>query len=284
MIDLRGKTVLITGAAQGIGFALAKSCAARNMRIVMTDIDAALLEKSARKISELGASVIAVTADVTKPEDWETVKSKVYDISDGIDVLINNAGLLGTPARTWDVEPSEWDRVLQLNLYGMLHGIRTFVPDMIKRGSRTHIVNLSSVAGHTVQPFTAPYHVSKFGVTAVSESLVHEFDVLDVDIGLTLVCPGFTRTNILGQDNLHMPAKNDGHMNYLHSAFINGVSSGVFADEVASATLQAVEDNRFYVFTSPGTLDYATERFEKISKCENPILNAIMRQRYLATE
>jgi len=284
MTKLSGQTVLITGAAQGIGLALSEVCAGEDMKIIMSDIDSALLESSANAVRKMGGSITTIKMDVTKPDDWARAKSKITKELGGLDILINNAGLLGTPARSWEVEPEEWERVFNLNLYGMIHGIRAFVPDMIARGSRAHIVNLSSVAGHTVQPFTGPYHVSKFGVTAVTESLVHEFDIIGADIGLTLVCPGFTKTNILNEKNLPSPLDNDPHMSFLRQAFIGGIGKGVAAIDVAKAAMDAVKDDRFYVFTSPGTLDYATERFEKISKLENPMLNVIMRERYLTKE
>ncbi|MDC0421993.1 SDR family NAD(P)-dependent oxidoreductase [Hellea sp.] len=281
MKNLSGKTAVITGAAQGIGFALAQQCAAEGMKIVMTDIADDVLQISLTAITETGADAIAVKADVSKLEDWEKLKKNTLEAFGSIDVLINNAGILGVPATSWEQRQKDWDLALGVNLHGVINGIRTFIPLMRESGDKGHIVNVASVAGHVVQPFTAPYHVTKFGVTALTESLFHELDILGSNIGVTLVCPGFTKTNILSGENLPFVDEDDEQMKHIRTAFTGGVEGGISADAVAEQTVQAIKDNRFYVFTSPGTIDYAEKRFNHIVRGEQPGLGEALRSRFV---
>lgn len=281
MKALSGKTVIITGAARGIGYALAQSCAAKQMNVVMTDIEGETLQASADRLRESGAQILAIKADVLKPESWIEVKEKSVQAFGTINILVNNAGVLGTPARTWEVNSAEWSRVLDINLNSVILGISTFVPLMKEQDSPAHIVNIASVAGHATQPFLAPYHVTKFGVTAITECLFHEFEVLDIDIGLTLVAPGFTRTNIMSKKNFADGSNDDPHMAKLHETFQGGVEGGASPEDVAEQILQAVQGNQFYVFTSPGTIELVKSRFDKILNFENPDLGDPIRSRYL---
>lgn len=282
MKDLAGKSVVITGAAQGIGLALAKACAQEGMNIAMADIAMDVLEQAAQDVRGVGADVITIRADVSKPEDWDNLKTSISDGFGSVDVLINNAGILGVPAPVWEQTEKDWNLAFDVNLRGVINGIRTFIPMMRSAGDKGHIVNVASVAGHVVQPFTAPYHVTKFGVTAITESLFHELDVLGSQIGVSLVCPGFTKTNILSGDNLPPVDKDDEQMKHIRSAFTGGVDGGISADTVAAQTLQAIKDDQFYVFTSQGTMEYAEKRFERIVKLETPVLGDALRKRFVA--
>ena len=173
MKELRGKVAVVTGAASGIGRALAGRFAAEGMKVVLADVEGPALAKAESELRAGGATVLAVAADVARAEAVDALAARTLEAFGGVHVLCNNAGVYAS-GLSWERPLADWEWVLGVNLWGVIHGVRAFVPIMLRQGSEAHIVNTASVAGLISGPFSAPYNVSKYGVVALSESLHYE--------------------------------------------------------------------------------------------------------------
>ncbi len=170
MRDFRGKVAVVTGAASGIGRALAERCGREGMQVVLADIEEAALARAAAELKDAGAAVLAVHADVSKPADVERLASETLAAFGGVHLLCNNAGV-GAGGAVWDSTQADWEWVLGVNLWGVIYGVRTFVPIMLRQDTDCHIVNTASVAGLLPYHFSAPYQVTKFAVVGLSENM-----------------------------------------------------------------------------------------------------------------
>lgn len=284
MKELSGKVAVVTGAARGIGFALCEQLADAGMKLVLADIDAAELADAEDRIKSAGCETLALVADVSREQDMQRLADKTIDRFDEVHVLCNNAGVFGRPAYAWEQNPQEWHKVLNINLWGVINGIRAFIPIMQKQDTEAHIVNVASVAGHLVQPFMTPYHASKFAVVAISESLYHELDLLKSKIGISVLCPGFTKTGILrkqeNDEDKYNGITESERMKYIRSSMEAGVEGGTTAEEVAKQTLAAIKHNRFYIFPNPHTLDMIKVRFDGVLSQGNPDMSKEVKQRF----
>jgi NAD(P)-dependent dehydrogenase (short-subunit alcohol dehydrogenase family) len=199
MDELSGKVAVVTGAASGIGLALCERLAAEGMHLVMADVQAERLDSAARSLNRPSSStVVTVPADVRRFEDVERLADTAWERFGGADVLCNNAGvaLLGA---AWRLELSEWRWMLDVNLWGVIHGVKAFLPRMIDRGVPAHVVNTASISGLIGLPLLAPYAASKAAVVALSESLVRDLRGRNLPIEVSVICPGPVTTNL--QDN-----------------------------------------------------------------------------------
>ena len=190
------RVAVITGAASGIGLAAAQRLARLGMKICMADIDAAALERSAQTIAEFArtrADVIAVPTDVSRVEDVERLKQRVYSSFGEVAFLMNNAGVEGGGGLL--AEPARWRKIIDVNLWGVIHGVQTFLPAMLAQGSDCAVVNTGSKQGITSPPGDTAYNVSKAGVKVVTEALAHELrNIQGCRITAHLLIPGFTFT------------------------------------------------------------------------------------------
>ena len=279
MTDLTGKTILITGAAHGIGRALSEKSADLGMKIVLVDIAAEPLAAFAGNLGEK-TEVLPIHADVGDSDQWTKIKDGALTRFGELNVLVNNAGVFGAPGRSWEIAEDEWQRVIRINLDSVIHSVRVFVPELMNNAGPAHIVNVASIAGHVTQPFSAPYHASKFAITALTECLFHEFELLGADIGLTLVSPGFTQTNILAEGVFDDDNTGDPVLAKLQQSFQDGVKDGTSPDDVATAILTAIIERKFYCFPNPTTVTLLEERFGRVLDGQNPDLGEHMRRRF----
>lgn len=195
MDELTGKTAVITGGASGIGFALAERFAAEGMRLVLGDIEEAALDGAAERLAAAGAEVLAVPTDVSDAAAVDALAAATFERFGTAHVVCNNAGVVvGGPA--WEIPLAEWEWILGVNLEGVVHGIRAFVPRLVEQGEG-HVVNTASIAGLGPLPFTAPYTATKHAVVGISASMFHELALLGSSVGVTVLCPGFVPTNLL---------------------------------------------------------------------------------------
>ncbi len=193
MNDFHDKLVLVTGASSGIGEALALAFAAEGARLVLTARDTLRLEAVGMRCAALGAKVRTHSAELTDEAQVQALAETVHARDAAIDVLVNNAGVV-MGGFTWDVEPADWRRLHEVNVMGVVHGIRAFVPRMIARGQGGHVVNMASVSGFAGARGMSTYSASKFAVVGLSESLRAELH--RHNIGVSAVCPGFVKTPI----------------------------------------------------------------------------------------
>ena len=268
MRDLWGKTAFVTGAASGIGFALASAFAAAGMKVMLADIEAAALEAAVASLSGAGRTVRGVACDVADAASVERSAAACFAAFGNVHVICNNAGV-GGGSGIDDISLETWRWVLDVNLMGVLHGIRTFLPHIRAHGEGGHIVNTASMAGLQSGLGFSPYAASKFAVVAMSEGLAKELAPLG--IGVTVLCPGFVQTRIWesarNRPNHYGPAAPPDPASAagkLLAHLAERGRSGLDPTDVAAQVLTAIRENELYVFTHPEMRDEVDLRFAAI--------------------
>lgn len=270
MQELAGKTAFVTGAASGIGFALSRTFAEAGMKVMLADIERDALTAAVEKLHDFGPNVRGVRCDVTDPASVESAAKASYEAFDNVHVVCNNAGV-GGGSGIDNISLNTWRWVIDVNLMGVLHGIRTFLPHIRAHGQGGHIVNTASMAGMNSGLGFSAYSASKFAVVNMSEGLAKQLAPLG--IGVTVVCPGFVRTRIwesernrperYGPTALPDPASAGGK---LLAQLTELGRAGLNPIEVGAQVLGAIRENELYVFThaGPGWRAELNERFAAI--------------------
>jgi NAD(P)-dependent dehydrogenase (short-subunit alcohol dehydrogenase family) len=263
MQDFAGKVAVVTGAASGIGLALTRCFAAAGMRVVMADVEAPALEEAAHAVSSTGAPTLAVRTDVATLADVEALAARTVAAFGAVHVVCNNAGV-AISGTTWLHTIADWEWVLGVNLWGVIHGVRVFLPLLLAQGGEGHIVNTASMAGVVSAPGMAIYNVSKHGVVALSETLHHELRQAGSAVRVSVLCPSFTRTRILDSARNRPAALAEGSAapRPLAAAGRDMLAAGQPPEEVADAVLDAIRRERFYVFPYPGWQTRVRTRME----------------------
>jgi NAD(P)-dependent dehydrogenase (short-subunit alcohol dehydrogenase family) len=255
-MELAGKAAVVTGAASGIGLAIADRFAAEGMTLVVADVERRALEKAAAALSER-TEVLAVPTDVTDPAAVEKLRDATVERFGDVHVVCNNAGVGGFGVSTWDGPIEAWEWVLGVNLWGVIHGVRAFVPLMLEQDAG-HVVNTASLAGLRALPGFGPYTASKHAVLAISEALHHELAMLGSSVRVHVLCPGFLRTGIADSDR-NWPERlgprprerTDEMAQSLRQLLHDLVDSGLPPQSLADALIDAMQANRFFVTTHP---------------------------------
>jgi NAD(P)-dependent dehydrogenase (short-subunit alcohol dehydrogenase family) len=267
-----GKVAVVTGAASGIGFALAERFARAGLDVVLADIEQAALETAERKIAELGVRTLAVRTDVSDEAAVNALAAASVDRFGAVHVVCNNAGVV-TDSDPWLGPLSAWKWVLGVNLWGVIHGIRAFLPLLALQGEG-HIVNTASVAG-LLPGFSASYDATKHAVVAITEDLYRAMKISALPVGVSVLCPGWVRTAILGADRnwpaglgeVPEPAATaQVTAPYVQRVIDEGMAPAAVADMVADAVMAG----RFWVFTHPQFTDIAARRWRGIAEGEDP--------------
>jgi NAD(P)-dependent dehydrogenase (short-subunit alcohol dehydrogenase family) len=274
MQQLRGKVAVITGGASGIGRAMAERFAQEGMRIVLADIDEVTMRSAEASLAEGGADVLAVVCDTSQEAELHALAAATVERFGGAHVLCNNAGVVGR-SDPWRGPMAAWEWVVGINLYGVIHGIRAFLPIMEDQGEG-HIVNTASLAGLVALPGAAPYNVTKTGVVALSEGLFIELVSTGSPVRVSALCPGFVKTNLIdGQhwaDRLGAdPGDPTSPMGQMMDAVLRqGVEDGIDPTEVADQVVNAIRAERFWILTHPESRHSPVERMERAERQENP--------------
>ncbi|MFW9949997.1 MAG: SDR family NAD(P)-dependent oxidoreductase [Candidatus Thorarchaeota archaeon] len=205
MKDFKDKVGVVTGAASGIGLGIANKCIQEKMKVVIADIDIKRLHRVEKRMKREGATVIAVPTDVSKPEDIEYLAKMALDTYEQVHLLINNAAVANTKY-TWNYTLNDWKWQLGVNLFGVINGIRTFIPIMLKQDNECHIINISSMEGllSGSGPGGAIYGASKHGILSLTETLRTELQLIGAKLKVSVVCPGWVKTRIIYGD-IHRP-------------------------------------------------------------------------------
>ncbi len=233
-----GQVAVITGSASGLGLGLAHRFASRGLDIVLADIWTGPLEEALTAVaSEHGVSTYGVPTDVSDLKQVEALASATLDRFGRVDLIVNDAGVSVFGPPTWDVPDDDWTWVMSVNLYGVVNGIRAFVPHLIAQGSG-HVVNIASMAGVSVTTLQAPYIASKFAVAGVSAGLRAELDIVAPNVGVTVAFPGVMITNIFTSDR-NRPASLPGKPYELSNDEMAEV--GRWADEISGPGMPAAE-------------------------------------------
>jgi NAD(P)-dependent dehydrogenase (short-subunit alcohol dehydrogenase family) len=263
MRDFAGKTALITGAGGGIGRALALAAAARSMHVVACDIDAAPLDSLLVEARAAGAASASARAlDVRDAHAFATLASECGPSYGGIDVLFCNAGVI-VPRRLWEQTAREFDWLLDVNVKGVVNGIRACVPAMLQRGTPAHVVITGSMGGFIPSPLLGAYSASKAALCSLAETLCLDLAASGAKIGVSLLAPGAVRSNLFDVDRHQAAgaAPLEGAAAAVRDAMVAGTARvGMDPARVAELTFAAIEAERFWVFPHPEMLAALPER------------------------
>lgn len=275
MKEFKGKVAVITGAASGIGRGIAERCVNEGMKVVLADVDDANLGKAESELKNSGGMVLAVTTDVSKRSDVELLARRTLDAFGAVHLLVNNAGV-GAGGTAWEATWNDWEWVIGVNLWGVIHGVKVFTPLMLAENVECHIVNTASAAGLSVGGGSAPYAATKHAVVALSESLYLALQQRNSLVKVSVLCPGLVRTNIANSED-HRPAnlKNEPvemspEMQAGLAAFKKFIEASMPPDRVARMVFEAVENDQFYILTHPDWLEVVRMRTDNLLRMENP--------------
>lgn len=278
MEELEGHVAVVTGAASGIGFAMAERFGAEGMKVVLADVEEPALAAAEKKLKDSGVTTLSAATDVSKWEDVEALAGRAFDKFGAVHVICNNAGVGGGGRATalWNKSLEEWRWVMGVNLWGVIHGVRAFVPRMIEQGDEGHVVNTASMAGLVLGG--GIYGVTKHGVVALSESLYRQFAMAKTKLGVSVLCPGFVNTNIwdsqrnrpedLQADEPELPPE-EAQQRLDQARQMLG--SGLAPSEVAEAVVVGIRERQFYVVpTQPQLKEGIRRRVEAMMAERNP--------------
>lgn len=255
MRDVAGKVIFVTGGASGIGLGVAEAFVEAGARVALADIDGDAAEQAARELRQKGGEAVGLALDVADPAAWNEVVSATERALGAVDVLCNSAGVSGALKPLMEIPFERIRRLMDINLFGVIHGVQCVVPRLQGRGG--HVINIASMAGMDPVPTIADYSAAKFAVVALSECLAVE--LADQGVGVSVVCPGVVRTRlgertaeILGEplrDPTSRPAP---------------TSRSIEPIVVGRIILEGVQNNRLHVFTHPENRPRIERRFERV--------------------
>jgi NAD(P)-dependent dehydrogenase (short-subunit alcohol dehydrogenase family) len=274
MREFKNKVAVVTGAASGIGRAIAERCVAEGMRVVFADIEAEPLAEAAKAIGG-PAHHLAVRLDVSDAAAVEEMAERVYREFGAVHLLFNNAGVAPDGKMTWAQPLDTWKWLIDVNLYGVIHGLRSFVPRMLAGGEEGHVVNTASVAGLLGGPMISPYYATKHAVVALSESLFLELKMANARVSASVLCPAFVKTRI-GESGRNRPggspaAAGSGEFADMVKALIE---QGVSPESIADKVFEAIKEERFWILTHPELDAAIRESVDGMLAGRNPQLRA----------
>ena len=267
MKELKGKVAAVTGAASGLGRSMALAFAAEGMDLALADVDEVNLSSVQDEILAKGVRAITLKVDVSNAQQLEIFRDQTLTRLGGVHVVCNNAGVSPLGA-VWENSPADWQWILGVNLWGVIHGVRAFAPHLIKQ-DEGHIVNTASVAGLISPPGSGAYNVTKHGVVALSESLYHDLRERNSKVGVSVLCPAYVPTGIVDSERNRpkdLPLSTKSEATLAREAMLRkAVTSGkVSADQVAQAVVAAIRDERFYILTHPRIKGAIQARMEDV--------------------
>ncbi|MCE2832134.1 MAG: SDR family oxidoreductase [Oxalobacteraceae bacterium] len=274
------KTAVITGAGSGLGREFALLGAKLGMRLVLADVQQDALKQTEASAMALGADVLSQVCDVRNGDQVESLAQRAVQRFGSIHLVFNNAGV-GAGGLIWESTQHDWEWVLGVNVWGVVHGVRVFTPIMLasEKADPTfqgHIVNTASMAGLLTPPAMGVYNVSKHAVVALTETLYHDLSLIESGLGVSVLCPYFVPTGISQSENVRpsdtKPAEPATRSQQLSQAMLEkAVTAGkVSAAEVAQMTFDAIRARQFYIYSHPQALGNVDRRMQDILHARNP--------------
>ncbi len=278
MNNFNDKVAVITGAASGIGRAIAFRCASERMKIILADIEQPALDQAEQALRATGATVLAVRTDVSKVSEVETLAQKTIDTFGVVHLLFNNAGV-GTGSTVWDSSLTDWQWVMGVNLWGVIYGVWIFVPIMLAQDTECHIVNTASIAGLLPNHPSAPYQVTKHAVVALTENLYYSLAERHAKVNVSVLCPGWVNTRIMDSDRNRPPELQNEPINETTSPERDAImqemrhaaQAGMSPQQVSDCVFKAVQAEQFYILTHSEFNPEIQKRMEDILHQRNPV-------------
>lgn len=276
MEELSGKVAVVTGGASGIGLAMGRAFAAEGMKIVLADIEADALDKAVADLPD-GTEVEAVVCDVSDAAQVDALRDRAVERFGAVHVVCNNAGV-SAGGLVWEHSLDDWQWVMGVNLWGVVHGVKSFTPLMLEQGEG-HIVNTASMAGLTSPPFMAIYNVTKHSVVTLSETLHSDLQMVGASgVGVSVLCPGWVQTRIHeagrnrpgAEQGVQVAEGADGAG--FADAVGNLIATGLDPSDVAAMVVDAIRTRRFYVLTHPDWNPMISDRTDRIVEGQGPNL------------
>ncbi|NRA97458.1 MAG: SDR family NAD(P)-dependent oxidoreductase [Planctomycetes bacterium] len=274
MKELRDRVAIVTGAASGIGLALSRRFAAEGMRVVLADVEEDALEAARRELVDGGAETIAVRTDVSQVDQVSALAEATLDAFGKAHVLCNNAGVFAAGA-SWQAPLSDFEWVFGVNVWGVLHGIRSFVPIMLEQNEPAHIVNTASMAGVTRAPLVSAYYMSKHAVVSLSETLYLELE--DGPIGVSMLCPEVINTRIGRSERNRPPHLKRGEeeeptSTLVESSLAEAIHQGLDPSVMADRVVNGIRDDQLYILSEEGGAwrEVCNARLDDIRLARNP--------------
>ena len=268
MDDFDGRVAVITGAASGIGRGLARHAAREGMSVVLADVEEAARDEAVTEAAGLGAEALGVRTDVSREADVRALADAAYGRFGAVHLLCNNAGVFQA-GLVWQRTAADWDWVLGVNLFGILHGIRAFVPRLLEQGGDAHIVNTASMAGLISVAYSGPYVVSKFAAAALTECLAHDLRAQESSISVSCLVPGLVDTRI-ADSTRNRPDEPPSEVTAPDHHFVAEVlreqtsTEGRHPDEVAAIVFDAVRAKQFWIPTTDGFEPLVRGRYDAL--------------------
>ena len=276
MKEFDKKVAVITGGASGLGLEIARLAAKKGMKLVLSDIEERALKAAEMEFSGQGVEVLAIRSNVAIAEDVELLAEKTMQRFGAVHLLFNNAGV-ALNKTAWETTIADWEWVLGVDLWGVIHGVRVFTPIMLKQNSPSHIINTASVAGMLSTQGMAAYNVAKHGVVTLSETLYHDLRRRGANIDVSVLCPAWVSTAIWDSArNRPDELQNDAEIKSADDAKLeesarHAIQSGrVTAPMVAEIVFAAIEANQFYILTHPKIKKWVGLRVEDILQDRQP--------------
>lgn len=279
MQDFEGKTAVITGGASGLGLAMAKSFAREGMNIVLADVEEGALKFAAEGIEALGVSVLAVQTDVSNESAMDLLGEAVGERFGDVDILCLNAGVAGGSGPAESLSTSDWKWAIDVNLYGIIHGLRVFLAGMKNRDAG-HVVITASVAGLTSYPMTLPYNATKHAAVTIAEGLFSELTEAGSNVGIHCLCPGLVATQIhrsdrnrpkeLANEQPEESAPTQEQLDALEGMLDVIYSRAKKPDEVAELVFAAIVNGQFWIQTDGHYREAIRDRHRSIENDTDP--------------
>jgi len=276
MKEFSGKVAVITGAASGIGRGIAEWCVRAGVKVVLADVEEGRLEAAGAELSAMGGTVLCVRTDVSKRADVEELARQAFAQFGQVHLLFNNAGVAAGGA-PWEATWNDWEWVIGVNLWGVIHGVKIFTPRLLEQGTECHIVNTASMAGLMAGGISSSYSVTKHAVVALSESLHLWLEQRKALVKVSVLCPGMVRTDV-GNCERNRPAelKNapvelSPEMKAGRAALEAIIARGMPPEQVAEIVFDAIRKERFYIVTDPRWMEAVRLRTDKLMALENPV-------------
>lgn len=266
---LKGSAAWISGGASGIGLAVARRLAREGVRLALVDRDRDALERVEAELRGEGASVLSLVVDVSRGDEVAVAAARAREAFGVLRIIFNNAGVGSGVGPSWLLSEEDWKRAIDVNLWGVIHGIRHLLRPLVESGEEGHIINTASIAGLTSPPGVAPYVATKHAVVALTETLAKELELTQSRVRASVLCPGFVKTNIASAGN--MPSAVDHPLAHkVAMSFEHLVANGIPAETIADHVVEVLHNPRFYILTHESMTRSIEHRMRDILENREP--------------